>query len=424
MLLFREVVMSIKARFWQSIVPTVCLSLMLTTAASAREAVVKLDDGREIRGELVTENAQEVVLEIAGIRTTFARQRVSSVEYVKSIKEQYQERRTQIADDDLDKRYDLARWLFENKSYDLAKSELADLIKRYPNDGRLVPLQNLIDAQIRIQNEQGSAPAQPRPQQPQVKQPATPKPSEQPDTGEAIDYDRQAPHPRMTEEQINLLRVYEVDPGKQPNVHVPNEVMEEVYRRYAGEEGVPVGASAQRQALGWPGWRKLDLLFKLRARELYPQVIVHTEPQTIQNFRTTVHSRYLLPYCATTACHGGKDAGSFFVFRFEPASNATVYSNYLILNKTNNSRGYMIDHERPDRSLLVQYGLPRADAAIPHPDVPGWRPLFRNAQDPRAVGVSQWVRSLGVTPPDYPINYQLPGKAAATTQPATAPAAP
>ncbi len=414
--------MSIKARFWLAILPTVCLTLMLASSAAAREAVVKLDDGREIRGQLVSENTEEVVLEIAGIRTTFSRQRVSGIEYVKSIPEQYQERRAQIADDDLDKRYDLARWLFENKSYDLAKAELQQLIEKHPTDGRLVPLQNLVDAAIKLQ-EEPQRPAQPRPSQPRPQQPSATQPAA---GAETTDFDRHAPRPRMTDDQINLMRVYEIDPTSQPNVHVPNDVMEEVYRRYAGEEGVPVGANAQRQALGWPGWRKLHLLFQLRARETYGKVTVHTEPQTIQAFRTNVHNRYLLTYCATTSCHGGKDAGNFFVFRFEPASNATVYSNYYILHKYTTQQGYMIDRERPDRSLLVQYGLPRADAALPHPEVPGWRPLFRNAQDARAIGVTQWVRSLGVMSVDYPVGYEVPRMGSPATQPAgdAAPAAP
>lgn len=410
--------MTINARFWLWMLPAAGLMLSLTASAIARQAIVKLDDGRQIRGELVAENAQEVILEIAGIRTTFERQRVTDLEYVKSVQEQYQERRSQIADDDLDKRYELVRWLFENKGYTLAKAELADLIERYPRDSRLVPMQNLIDARLKLLEEPQATPTRPerpRPERPEPGQPAKPAVE-----GEVTDFDRQPPAPRFTDEQINLMRVYEINTSTQPNVHVPNDVMEEVYKRYPGEEGVPVGAQAQRQALGAPGWRKLQLLFQLKARDLYPRVVVHTEPQTIADFRTNVHSRYLLTYCATTNCHGGKDAGAFFAFRFEPASNATVYTNYYILQKYNTNRGYMIDREKPERSFLVQYGLPAADAAIAHPDVPGYRPLFRNIQDPRAQSVLRWIASLGVMAMDYPIEYTIPTMKGDAPQPAPA----
>lgn len=408
--------MSINIRFWLTVLPALCLLVVLTSSAAARDATVKLDDGREITGELITENNTEVILDIAGIRTTFPREKVTGVVYVKSIDEQYKERRTKIADDDLEKRYDLTRWLFENKGYKLAQYELADLIERYPRDGRLVPLSKLIDARLKLLEEPAAT----------VKPTSTPakKDDNKSNTlsSKNANFSREEPAPRLDQDQINLIRVYDVDLSSKPRVNVPNDVMEDVYKNYAGKEDVPMGVQDQRKALGAEGWQKLQLLFQLRARELYPRVTVYNDPKTVQSFKVNIHSRYVLSYCATNACHGGKDAGNFLLFRFQPGSNETVYSNYYILHKYSDAKGYMVDQEKPDLSYLVQYGVARAAATMPHPDVPGWRPLMQSLDDDNAKRVLDWIRGLGTTPMNYPITYAPPrvdenGKVVTTAAP-------
>jgi hypothetical protein len=72
----------------------------------------------------------------------------------------------------------------------------------------------------------------------------------------------------------------------------------------------------------------------------------------------------------------------------------------------------MIDHEHPDQSLLVQYGMAQANATLAHPVVPGWRARFTNDQDPLAQVIEEWIKKdLGNSKPQYPITYTLPGAA-------------
>lgn len=393
---------SIRTRHWLFILPALCLLGVMGASVMAKDATVKLDDGREITGELVVENNKEVVLDIAGIRTSFSRENVKDVIHLKSIDEQYRERRDAIADDDLEKRYDLTRWLFENKGYKLAQLELADLIERFPRDGRLVPLNKLIDARLKLLEEPAATTKDPASTTPANQ---TPKPV---DKSASINFESAEVAPRFNDEQINLVRVYDINLTTRPNVRVPNDVMEEVYKNYAGKEGVPMGAQEQRKALGVDGWRKLQLLFDLRARELYSRVTVYNDPKTVQDFKVNIHSRYVLSYCATNACHGGKDAGNFFMFRFQPGSNETVYANYYILNRYSDAKGYMVDREKPELSYLVQYGLARQAATSPHPDVPGWKPIMQNLQDNHAGRVMEWIRNLGTADTAYPVNYAIP----------------
>ena len=54
----------------------------------------------------------------------------------------------------------------------------------------------------------------------------------------------------------------------------------------------------------------------------------------------------------------------------------------------------MIDRDEPRTSLLAAYGLPRAEAKTPHPDVPGFRPYFRTRNDKRYGSMIDWIDRL------------------------------
>ena len=69
-------------------------------------------------------------------------------------------------------------------------------------------------------------------------------------------------------------------------------------------------------------------------------------------------------------------------------------------------RGYqMIDRDRPADSLLIQFALPRNLADTPHPDVPGFKPVFRMLKDPKYDQFLRWISNDLAPPPqrDYGI---------------------
>ena len=51
----------------------------------------------------------------------------------------------------------------------------------------------------------------------------------------------------------------------------------------------------------------------------------------------------------------------------------------------------MIDRDRPADSLLIQFALPPNVADTPHPDVPGFKPVFKVAKDPRYDQFLRWI---------------------------------
>jgi hypothetical protein len=127
-------------------------------------------------------------------------------------------------------------------------------------------------------------------------------------------------------------------------------------------------------------------------------------------FRTKIHKNYVLNYCATASCHGGPDAGKLFLFRSRPTNKETAYTNFYILDAYQPAgRWDMIDRFDPERSLLIQYGLPREDTNAPHSKVRGWRPRLRaTGRRPMLSTITNWISQLQEDRPNYMINYKIP----------------
>jgi hypothetical protein len=388
-----------------------CFVLVIAwSAAQAQEAVVTTTQGRQLKGRLVSEDEQTVVLEISGIRTPINRQDIANLDIQPSVHEQFAIRRAQVSDDDFDGRYQVAYWGFENAAYEQALAELQSLRSLFTPETsdfdrqRVETLSALVAARLAAQAEQ-PVPAAPAAQPPIATQPSATQP---------IGYER------LTAEQINLIKVYEVDLSVAPRVQVPVAAIDALFERYADDERVPRGRVAQAEFRARPGHEQLALFFDLRARELYDQIQVREDPPALADFRIAIHRNYVLNYCGSAQCHGSQPVGGLFLFRSQPNSDATVYTNFFILDRYGNQRGLMIDRTAPARSLLLQYGLPLTAAESPHPAAPGWRAQFPNTDDPRYQRYAEILGNLIVPKPDYGIMYLPPGVTG--TQPDTQPA--
>lgn len=363
----------------------VALVGLVMAPAAARQATVTLKSGRTVTGEIVSETEDRITLEISGIRAPFNRDQIESIEMQPSIEEQYRERKAATDPDDANARYQIASWLAQRGALELAKQELDQMAERFPDDRRVTMLRQSVVNRMR--------PAQPAP--------ATPEPAQPDDDDDDAEQDGEEsklPTNMLTEEQVNLLKVWEIDPRRQPRVDVPNDVIDELYVRYSDRPEVPRGQDERLAFRGAPDYRQLALLFELRAREFYPRVKVFDDPRPIEAFRSTVHRNYVLAYCGSRQCHGGENAGEFFLFN-KPPFNAdrNVYTNFFILRDYQNNGQYMLDVEDPFDSLLIQYGLLREDAKYPHPEVRGMRPFFRNTDTRQIEQIARWIYELGPT---------------------------
>lgn len=382
--------------------------LLDSREAAAAIAELTLRDGRVIEGEFVSEDENQVVILVAGIRTTIDRADIRRMELRPTIEDEYAQRRAELRDDDIEGRYDLAIYLFDQRAFQLARRELTDLRRVAPDDDRVQRLLAVVEARIKLIEE---AREEPRPRPPVEPRPDPREPRDRPDL------------PRLSPEQINQIKAYEVILADEPHVTVPRDVLEEVLERYAAHDRTPRDPAARAALLRQPGYRQLEFLFDVRARDYYSKVEIRGDAAHIQDFRLQMHRQYVLNYCATAQCHGGDDHGGFFLFRDPPNADSTFYTNYYILYQYENEQGEMIDLPRPDRSLLLQYGLARRAAAHPHPEVPGWRPMFVSERDQRYQNFVEVLQELGRNKVNYRINYQPPFQTPRETRPTDAPSA-
>jgi hypothetical protein len=370
-----------------------CVLLFLAQASFAREAVVTFKDGRTVKGEVVEENDKEVTLLIANVKTPFSRDLIKSVEFVKTVDEEYSERRAKIADDNVTERYELARWLFDKKAYAPAKKELDDLAKRDPKNQEVSLLLKIINDRLKVAPPVTTEGTDTKGTDPKVLPPAGDLPKD-----------------RLDQKQINKIRVLELDDTvtPAPRVTVSRPIIDKFLKEYEKDENVPKGAERSK-FLAKKDFDKLKLMMQVGAKDLFGEVVVHDDPPAIRDFRNVVHKNYVLTFCATNECHGGPKAGKFFLFNSNPTSAETIHTNFYILTQTKTATSYMVDRDFPERSLLIQYGMPLNTAKTPHPDVPGFKPHFLVGEKDRTyVATMDWIKMLYRPAPRYDIIYKMP----------------
>ena len=215
--------------------------------------------------------------------------------------------------------------------------------------------------------------------------------------------------PLLSDEQVNLLKVYELDLRDPPRLLIDRPTVERFMSDYAGAAGLPRTEEERREFYRNEPAEILELMFRLRARELYSEVRVLELPRSLELFRDHLSGAWLTRNCGSTSCHGGTDAPPPHLFNKRPFSETTALTNFIILDRFRFEDGTpLIDYERPGESALLQLGLPRPVSSRPHPDVSGWRPVFRSRDVRRFRQATEWIDAMIRPRPDTPIVYQPP----------------
>ena len=367
---------------------------------SDREAVVYLKDGHSYTGILVDRTEEHVVLRIAGINATFKAEQVDRVKVMPSIEDQYADMRKATDERDVDQMLRLVDWLTARQQLDMAALELDALNERVPDNPVVARAKLMLTRQIELRDRARAARER---------------------RGATGDADQEAPAhapppahvPTLTADQIALIKVYEVDLKRPPRMDVPRAAMEAAMDANIGHPLVPATREGRDAILAKPFVEQLDFLFRLRARDQYGKVRVLDQPRSVQLFRDDVQRTWLAGSCATTACHGGTEAGRLVLAARKPNSDASVYTNLYIMERFRLADGTpLIDLEQPERSPLIQMGLPRDQSKVRHRPVPNplggrdrWRPAFRGLDDPRIRAAKDWIAAMQRPRPDLPFTY-------------------
>lgn len=389
------------------------------------ETVIIFKDGRRLSGTLVSRNEERVILRVNNIPTPFGLDVIDRVESLPPVMERYRSMRSAIKGDDAARLVMLAQWLVAYQRYDLAQTELEGVLKFDPENEQAKGLLTLVKEQGELARKSKSSPT------------SLPLPPGKPAEASAEAKARAArlraaiaerhSFPVLSAQDVNLIRVYELDLRDPPRLVVPRQAVEQILEHYASDPLVPTSREAREALFRKPAIELVELMFGLRARELYPMVEVLDHPRAIKRFRDDIHTTWLINACATTQCHGGNDAGRLMFATEKPNSDATVYTNLLILERFRTDDGKpLIDYENPARSPLLHAALPRDLSLRPHPKVEtpgrGWKPIFNSQDDRRYQDAMRWIQSMYRPRPEYPVEYtpRKPLTPAPTTEPGNA----
>ncbi|HVT81286.1 MAG TPA: hypothetical protein VHM90_11580 [Phycisphaerae bacterium] len=227
--------------------------------------------------------------------------------------------------------------------------------------------------------------------------------------------------PLLSAAQVSMIRLVDLGPDDaRITGTVDRKALEDYWQNVVkSEPGTDTSQAAHDRFISQQNFpiqaRRIQQTNDLKYME---KVTITTDPAVIRSFRTdsNIHN-YLLQSCAAAECHGGEKGGNFRVIN--PAtSTEQVYTNYYILQMYSNKDGKMIDRANADKSLLLQYGLPWAVATIKHPKVEARK--LTGLNDPKLDRMTDWIRNLGLTRPNYHITYEVPGSNVPASAPASA----
>lgn len=384
------------------------------------EAVIYFKDGRRLTGYLVSQDEKQTVVRIEGIDTKIEAPLIERVEILPPVEERYKKLREAIQDDDVERRLLLVEWLINRRQYELATTEITGVLKVAPENSQAKKMKLLLEQQQAVDRAAAELKA---------KGIKAPKGTEGGEPG------KRAAFPLLETEDVNLIRVFQVNLNDPPKMSVPREVVDDLIKKYADRPEIPASEEG-RQAL----YRKrpnqlLRLLFELKARELYPMVKVQEDPASMKLFRDNVWGGWVKNACASTRCHGGEEAGKLWLSNTKSNADRTIYTNYLILHRFKLPDGTpLIDYDKPADSPLLQLAMERNASRRPHPRVEAvvrsgqepFKPVFDSPLDRRFQETVEWIKAMYVPEgKDYPVKYvaPVPGDSKKTSGP-TSPAAP
>jgi len=365
---------------------------LVDVPASGATGLISMRDGTSVRAHILDDGFDAVVYSIAGIRTIVPRDRAWQVTLDVSFDERYRKLKTALREDDVDGRLAMCRWLFEQRAYDEALTETRALIATRPID-EAKRLLAAIEAQVAVFRSAPGGTAAPEGS-------SASRPPRAPSAA--------LPDRLLTPSEVNLIRVYEIDFNRPPKVTVSADTIKELIASHASSDLIPESEAGRTRLFTQEPIELVKLMFDLRARELYERIQVETEPHALNMFRTKVHNAWLLGNCATSRCHGGLDGGKFFLHARNGNSDSVRYTNLLILLESSFDGRPMVDFDQPHDSLLVQHALPRSSARFPHPDVPGWKPVFDRTNERLMADCERWIATMHRPRPEYPVDFDPP----------------
>ena len=429
------------------------LSLILVTTASGKVQVLKLKDGREIRGEITkTDGAYRVTMTFGGV-VTFAAEDVDSVRDIVSPEEQYKEELKKIDPKDPEAHFRLARWAEKANLLRIAKKELETALKLKPDYEAAALLLKQINEKLKNSGDGGPSPEEQYRERLEKIDPKDPEAHFQlarwaeradlltiakkeletalklkPDYESAALLLKQVEEklkkrgdngdevkppltkvPLVEDEDIYRIRLEELRKGDVVSVQFRNDVVERFISAMAGR-GAFKTPDADRQFRRLSNVSKALYMLDQRPDDvaMKDDILVKSDPGFMKDFRAQAWP-IVRNFCATTNCHGGgTPKGGLIFFNVGAGNERADYTNFVILDGVMVRGRRLIDRNNPEESLLLNFTLPEEQARYKHPRKIS--PAFRQGRSSANYKrVLKWILSLDGNPRlDYRLKYKPP----------------
>lgn len=369
---------------------------LIAVIAVGQTKVITLKDGREVTGE-VTRTDSGYVVKTRFATLSIADDQVVSVKDVVTPEQEYQQRLAKIDPADAQARYDLGKWAFDRGLLEAAKAELEAALKVSPSHDRARLLLRQVDASIAAAKAKSASPDAS----------GTRTAPTQPVNGVA-NTDTPA---LIGEEDIYRIRLAEL---REEDKTLPIDFRNNVEGRFLesmkgkGMFADPDGVERFRRMSRVD---KALMIVKEKGlnSEYAKDIRVKGDPRTLLEFRPP---RGIWPIisqqCGSANCHGAeKGKGQFKLWNITGSSDKADYTNFITMDMFIKNGMQMINRERADRSLLLEYGLPEGQTRTPHP---GKCPAaFTSRDNANYKRIEAWIRSLkGPQHPEYGVEYRPP----------------
>ncbi len=358
---------------------------ILVDSGEDKFGTVILKDGRRLRGVILENEFEEVIVRVNGIELRFDRSNVEQVTLDPPFEESYTRLMNDVDFEDEEEFRFLIEWLIYKDKHELAKGHLEDCKFNSPH---IDSLKRRVELKLK---------------------PKQPKQDE--DTNAlSIPSEAQKNLRILSPEEVSLIRAYESNVNLLPKLNVSDKTRRKLIQEYGRSPMFQRDPSLRTTVLDGSDEVVFKLIRFLNAEHLYEDIHEIEEPYALELYRTHVHDAWLINRCGTTDCHGGGNAGILFLFQEPKLDDQSRYANLLMLDRLKvDPELPLINYDQPWQSLLLQYGLDRDDAQHPHPEVKGWKPVKELQTDAGRKAVIEWIQAMRQMPrPKYPIDFPLP----------------
>jgi len=387
-----------------------CCLLGGSTALADVKVVVTKDPSRVLTGE-VTDTSEGIEVQTSlGVIRVPRHQIVSITDYVDP-EQDYSQRLEKLADDDVQGHIDLGRWAIENGLLEAGKERFEHAIALDGENREATLLLRRVEAMIKQRDEK------------QV--PDEPGGKVGGNDGDAVASGTFDPKWLVSMDDVFRIRMAEIKEGERVRVEFDNDVLDRFAKAMTGREDAQGNMFDEREfkRLG-PADKLIYILDNIDRddTDIRNDIRIVQDPEFMKVFKETIWKLRVEPSCGAAQCHGGTSSpGGLKLLPYAGTSDEvgtrTLYTNFLILDMYRATEGpfkgqQLINRNRPENSLLLQFGLPSNMATFVHPNVDGWavRPLFTGLEDPRYVSTFEWItQSLyGPVHPYYNVNFTPP----------------